>query len=302
MSKRQKQSGQSLPGLEALVVPANVRPCDVDMTDEQVFTAGVLFSSHPDVFKSAATMLFKYGDSERKIAEILRISTNTVRAIRDMVVEGAATGDSAAAAAFFIKSRAANARRTVQLRALEVIKDRLDDPDEAKKIGIETLISVTKLDGPDDDSSAHPKAAAPTIIDVDEFDDVLNGLDGEKKNAASVPAADGPAASAMDELDRRLDGDCGTVECSTRSAENSQRSFELSGSSQCLRALRETSCNSLCNSSGPSSVDQDPGAVGPASSAVDRTSSGDAPASAVGARKDPGGGGAPAPAASGGVD
>lgn len=270
-----------LPGFESVAYPRDVRPGSVDMTDGATFTAGALFRDYPEVFKSVATMLFKYGDSERKIAEVLRVSCNTVRAIRDMVAAGASADPStAAAAAFFIKSRAANAKRTIALRALETIGDRLDDEDERKKIGIDTLLTIVKVasDEPGENGAAKSgtNGTPGEIIDVDEFDDILNGLDAAEKKPADLDGETGretaPDTPAKADEEHGQDG---------------ARSFALRDNAQCLRGSNANLCNSLCNPDGGAKVSGDSPPC-------------DAPAPPDGFRPTGGGGGGPR-AARGGV-
>jgi hypothetical protein len=176
----------ALPGLEDVLVPLNSRPGDRDMTDEKIFTAAVLFRDHPNVFRSACQLLFKYGLSERAVASALMLSHNTVRAIRDMVVQSQGVTTDAAAAAFFIKSRAANSRRIIQLRALEALADRLSDEKSIEDISIGQLLgivdAVDKIDGKTEPQNKNLKVS-DDIIDVDVFDAVLDGLNEEKKSA-----------------------------------------------------------------------------------------------------------------------
>ncbi|MBR2921508.1 MAG: hypothetical protein IKC27_09170 [Kiritimatiellae bacterium] len=184
----------ALPGLEALLEPVNARPGDVDMTDGKKYTAELIFKNHPNVFKSAARLLFVNGLSERSVAAALMLSVNTVRAIRNMAIESNGRGDSAAAA-FFIKSKAASARKLLQLRALEALQDRLENEKELKEIGINSLLCVIQtvdtLDGEKKDSKISAAGNEPEVIDVEIFDSVLNGLSEGEKPRARGSVADG---------------------------------------------------------------------------------------------------------------
>lgn len=186
----------ALPGLEALLEPVNARPGDVDMTDGKKYTAEHIFKSHPNVFKAAARLLFVNGLSERSVAAALMLSVNTVRAIRNMAIESNGRGDSAAAV-FFIKSKAASARKLLQLKALEVIQDRLENDEEVKNFDVNTLLTVIKtvdtLDGDAKDSKISAAANEPEVVDVEIFDSVLNGLDEEKNPRATDSVADSAA-------------------------------------------------------------------------------------------------------------
>lgn len=203
----------ALPGLEALLEPVNARPGDVDMTDGKKYTAELIFKNHPNVFKSAARLLFVNGLSERSVAAALMLSVNTVRAIRNMAIESNGRGDSAAAA-FFIKSKAASARKLLQLRALEALQDRLENEEELKEIDINSLLCVIQtvdtLDGEKKDSKISAAGNEPEVVDVEIFDSVLNGLSEEKNPRARGSVADG-GNSGGPGADRKA------PECSTRS-------------------------------------------------------------------------------------
>ena len=220
MAKRKSQSADvALPGLESVVMPLDVRPASEDMSDAKTFTAAVLFRDHPRVFRSACELLFRNGLSARSVAAALYLSVNTVRAIRDMVLASDGPTVDAAAAAFFVKSRVSQARRIIQLRALEAVEDKLNDIEELKKTSIDTLVSAVKSieELERQDSAGKPDARKDEIIDldVDAFDAALDGLNGEKKSARE----DG-RDSAADRPELEDDEGFGQVdECSTRSDE-----------------------------------------------------------------------------------
>jgi hypothetical protein len=219
MAKRKSQSADvALPGLESALQPLNARPGDIDMSDGKTYTAAVLFRDHPNVFRSACQLLFKHGLSERAVAGALMLLHNTVRAIRDMVVQSQGATTDAAAAAFFIKSRAANSRKVVQLRALEALADRLSDEASLEDISTSQLLeivdAVDKIDGKTEPETKNQKPSE-AVIDVDVFDAALDGLNEEKKSARE----DGrdPAADRADcEDDEGFGQGC---ECSTGSVE-----------------------------------------------------------------------------------
>lgn len=206
-----------LPGMEELATGVDVRPGDCDMTDEKIYTAERLFKQHQRVFQSAARLLFNNGLSERSVAAALYLSVNTVRAIRDMVLKSQSGESQAAAAALFLKNKASRSRKVLQLRALEVIQDRLEDEKKCKEIGVEALLSVIKtvdtLEGPTE--TKKNSVDEGEIIDVvDVFDEALNGLnEGENPRAresVADSAADG-GNSGGPGADRKA------PECSTRS-------------------------------------------------------------------------------------
>jgi hypothetical protein len=200
-------------------MPLDVRPASEDMSDAKTFTAAVLFRDHPRVFRSACELLFRNGLSARSVAAALYLSVNTVRAIRDMVLASDGRTVDAAAAAFFVKSRVSQARRIVQLRALEAVEDKLNDAAELKAISVDTLISAVKsIDEIErQDSGGKPDTRKDEIIDldVDAFDAALDGLNGEKK-CAREDGRDSAADRADCEDDEGFGQGC---ECSTGSVE-----------------------------------------------------------------------------------
>lgn len=206
-----------LPGMEELATGVDVRPGDCDMTDEKIYTAERLFKQHRRVFQSAARLLFSNGLSERSVAAALYLSVNTVRAIRDMVLKSQSGESQAAAAALFLKNKASRSRKVLQLRALEVIQDRLEDEEKCKEIGVESLLSVIKtvdtLEGqtPDAKKNGRDDVEVGEIIDVvDVFDEALNGLNEGENPRARGSVADGGNSGG-------LGADRNAPECSTRS-------------------------------------------------------------------------------------
>jgi len=314
MSKRlsSDRSPNPLPGFEFTLSPS--RPGDVDLSDERRFTGEVLFRDHPDVFKAVAAAFFIDGLSVRGTAARYRVSVNTVRAIRDMALESASSD--AGRAAFFIKSKADRLHGIIRNRALEVIYDRLSDPSQSKDISVDTLMKLAEIEQKDSHTAVTSK---DEIIDVDEFDDILNGLDGEKKS----PREDGADSDVGDvgsdagrddsdvgdvDSDRSVGGSGADLDepgCSTESTSTDVRSFGLSGYDQCLQGVRDDLCNSLCNPSVSerSTVDA-VRSVGGWSVAGDQPGGScvDAPAAAAAAEMDPGGGGCPGAASRGGSD
>lgn len=211
-----------LPGMEELATGVDARPGEFDMRDEKIYTAERLFKQHKRVFNSAAQLLFQNGLSERSVSAALYLSVNTVRAIRDMVIKSQSGESQAAAAAFFLRNKASRARKVLQLRALEVIQDRLEDDKKCKEIGVNELLSVIKtvdtLEGqtPEAKKNVRDGVEVGEIIDVvDVFDEAINGLnEGENPRAA-----DSVADSAADgEFSGGPGADWDAPECSTESS------------------------------------------------------------------------------------
>lgn len=283
-----RKDGQApaLPGMEEIVAPIGVRPGEMDLSDAKRYTGEVLFRDHPDVFKAVASAFFLDGLSQRACAARFRVSVNTVRAIRDMALEAAPT--EAGRAALFIKSRADKLQGIIRSRALDVLLDRLTDEDEAKKISVDTLVQLSKL-GQDEPAKQSAKSgeSEPEVIDVDEFDAMLDGLDAEKKSAGeSVPGDGRSAADPSAETG---------AECSTPNDPEGVGSFELSEGMHENIGSTQTLCNSLCKSGDSAETSPGPGVTS------GESASSPAPLAADG-KGPPGGAGVPGGAARPGVD
>lgn len=236
-AKIKARSSTPLPGFEFTVTPA--RPGEMDMSDAKRYTGEIVFRDHPDVFRAVAAALFMDGLSVRSTAARYRVSVNTVRAIRDMAIEGA-TSD-AGRAAFFIRSKADRLQGIIRTRALEVLYDRLTDPAQASEIPVDTLMRMAELGVPADGGSKTPAAPGhEDVIDVDCFDDLINGLDATEKNSRGQ--SDDADQDPADE------GAAGAEKCSTANTETPYCSFGLSDNNQCLQGFRDSACKTLCNS------------------------------------------------------
>lgn len=213
MSKRKDESLIALPGFEDTITPR--RPGEADLSDEKRYTGEVLYREHPGVFKAVAAAFFIDGLSIRATAARYRVSVNTVRAIRDMALESAATD--AERAVLFIKAKADRLKGIVRTRALEVIYDRLSDPKTAAKVSVDTLMKIAEISQNDGDAKKSTVPASAEVIDVDEFDDVMNGLEREKISART----DGEESAGGN-------GENEGAECSTDNTSKGSSSFELS--------------------------------------------------------------------------
>lgn len=229
MSKRTDMSLSALPGFEDTITPC--RPGEADLSDEKRYTGEVLFREHPDVFKAVAAAFFIDGLSIRATAARYRVSVNSVRAIRDMALESWPTD--AGRAALFIKSKADRLRGIVRTRALEVLYDRLADPKTAKNISVDALLRIVETDSHAGEESKNTIPASAEIINIDEFDDVVNGLEREKNSAPP----DGPEVTGEN-----------VEKCSTSNTQNDVSSFELSNADAENKGVSKSVCNSLCNS------------------------------------------------------
>ena len=176
----------ALPGMESIVPVSD----DVDMSDAKRFTAEVLLRDHPEKFRRICIDLFQAGESDAMVSMKEKVSRNTIKAIRDSVLMGGNDKTKIAAAAFFIKTRASNSRRLLQFRAIEALRERLEDKGTLDDLSVEQLMRIADFcdekDQTTDNSKSSGKRPAYDVIDVesvDTFDAVINGLDGEKKRA-----------------------------------------------------------------------------------------------------------------------
>ena len=213
MSRHDDKSLTALPGFEDTIKPC--RPGEADLSDEKRYTGEVLYREHPNVFKAVAAAFFIDGLSIRATAARYRVSVNTVRAIRDMALESATTD--AQRAALFIKAKADRLKGIVRTRALEVIYDRLSDPTTAAEVSVDTLMKIAEIGQNDGDAKKPAIPASAEIINVDEFDDVVNGLEREKNSART----DGEESAGGN-------GGNDGAECSTGNTSNGPCSFGLS--------------------------------------------------------------------------
>lgn len=206
----------ALPGFEKLVAPDTDRAASQDFTDAKKYTGLVIRRDYPRVFESVTRALFYYKLSVRTCCDLFNMSSQTVRAIRDMVI---AEGSTNAAAAFLINSRHWSQRDLVITHLVETIAERLDDPDEVKKMSMGELLSyLERLESAKparngtDSPSTTAKSDKDNILDSDVYDILIDGLKQDKKTAREIRVEDG-----------RNDGSASPgmpSECSTRS-ENS---------------------------------------------------------------------------------
>lgn len=199
----EKDDEIALPGFEGLVLPDTDRAGSQDFTDEKKYTGLTIRRDYPNTFKSVVRALFYYKLSVRTCADLFRMNSQCVSAIRDMVIAEAATD---ARAAFLINSRQRSQRDLVLTRLVEAIAEKLDDAETVKKMGIDELTSIlARLDGAKparngtDASPKSPDRDDGKVIDIDVFDATLDRLDREKKRAPTsgveVGAKDVPGAA-----------------------------------------------------------------------------------------------------------
>ena len=190
----------ALPGFEGMILPDTDRAGSQDFTDK-TYTGLTIRRDYPLMFKSVVRALFFYKLPVRTCADLFRMNSQCVSAIRDMVIAESATDERAA---FLINSRQQSQRDLVLARLVEAIAEKLDDAETVKKLSIDELtLILNRLETAKparNGTDAQPKNQKPTkgnVIDVDVFDAALDGLDREKKSAAMAGAdsvADGSAA------------------------------------------------------------------------------------------------------------
>ena len=192
----------ALPGFEGLVLPDTDRAGSQDFTDAKKYTGLTIRRDYPQTFDSVVRALFYYKLPIRACADLFRMNSQCVGAIRDMVIAEAATDERAA---FLINSRQKSQRDLVITRLVETIAEKLEDPETVKRMGIDELtLILNRLESAKparngtDEPSKSPKLRKGEVIDVDKFDVIMDGLNQEKKSAersgAEAALEDNPGA------------------------------------------------------------------------------------------------------------
>ena len=175
-----------LPGFVGFVKDAAARPGNVDLSKKE-YTAENLLRDYPQVYESVARALFFYRLPNRVIRDLLHVNGQTVKAIRDHMV--AASADDGRAS-FLINARRNSQRDIILCRLLDLLEERLDDPERTSSLTITELMGlINRLEDAKAPSNGvgkipTPKNVKDETIDVDEFDAIMNGLISEKKSAA----------------------------------------------------------------------------------------------------------------------
>jgi len=183
-SGKEEDNTEALPGFEAFV-PQIVadRAGAVDMTDEKKYTAEVVMRDYPETYRSVVRALFFYRLPNRAIRDLFRMSGSTVAAIRDHVI---AQSDKDPRAALLLEKRKSSQRDIVICRLIDALEDKLESG-RADTMGItEILDAIQKLErakpATNGVDTVQPKSGE--VIDVDEYDLIMNGLMSGKKSAA----------------------------------------------------------------------------------------------------------------------
>lgn len=182
----------ALPGFEGLVLPDTDRAGSQDFTDAKKYTGLTIRRDYPQTFDSVVRALFYYKLPIRACADLFRMNSQCVGAIRDMVIAEAATDERAA---FLINSRQKSQRDLVITRLVETIAEKLEDAETVKRMGIDELtLILNRLEdakparnGTDVTPKSH-KLGNGEVVDIDPFDVAINGLNQEKKCATGLGA------------------------------------------------------------------------------------------------------------------
>ena len=162
----------------------------VDLTNEKKYTAEVVLRDYPGTYKSVVRALFYYRLPTRTVRDLFHMSGATVAAIRNQVLAASANGG---AASFFAKARAQSQRDIVLCQLLDVIEERLHNPEKLAALSITELTGLlTRLEhakpasNGTDEKPNEKDGKDITIVAPDQFDAILDGLKEEKKFARQV--------------------------------------------------------------------------------------------------------------------
>ena len=187
MSEATNEQDDMLPGFAEFVGKVVTdRAGAVDLTNEKKYTAEVVMRDYPGTYKSVVRALFYYRLPTRTVRDLFRMSGATVAAIRNQVLAASANGG---AALFFTKARAQSQRDIVLCQLLDVIEERLNDPEMLKKLSITELTGLLlRLEHakPASNGTDSKNEKNITIFEPDQFDAVLDGLEDEKNFARQV--------------------------------------------------------------------------------------------------------------------
>ena len=187
-----------LPGFSEFIAKAvSDRAGATDLRGAE-YTAEVVLRDYPGTYDSAVRALFYYRLPIRVVSDLFHLSRSTTTAIRNHILAASANGG---AASFFTDARRKSQRDIVVCQLLDVLEERLSDPTETKKLLLTDLVSLYKeldairpaANGVDDD-----KGKNITIVEGDQFDEVLNGLKREKKSVARIGLSEQETATDRD--------------------------------------------------------------------------------------------------------
>ena len=225
----------ALPGFEELVQPKTDRGGSIDLRAAK-YTALTVMRDYPGTFRAAARALFKYNLPNRVVRDLFHMNGETVKGIRDLVMRSAAgstRGD------FLTKCRAASSKNLVILRLLDVLQEKLEDPDVVADMKPSEILSL--LDRMEPHTPAK-KERDDGIIDIVperatvSFDDVIDGLAAENPRARLVPPAESSAPAPET-----------AAECSTTNDPSGCGSFQQICAPTENIGFEETLSNSLSN-------------------------------------------------------
>lgn len=196
-------SGQvsALPGFEEILGAGADRAGAVDLRDQK-YTATSVLKQYPGTFKAAAAAIFKYNLPNRVIRELFQMNGNTVKGIRELVLNAASHGS---AAPFLMQCRAASSKSLLINRLLDQLHEKFDDELLMKSITIEDLLKiidrVEKLTlGMPTTTEDPSKATIDVPPSESDYDSVMNGLTDEKFRAR-LPKSESVEEEELEDAD-----------------------------------------------------------------------------------------------------
>lgn len=231
----------ALPGFDDFLRRDVDRAGAMDLRDKK-YNAINVRRDYPMTYEAVGRALFFYRLPVKTCADLFRMSPACVGAIRDQMI---AASSADPRAAFLVNSRRQSQRDIVLARLMDAIAEKLSDPAWVAGMSVTELTAVLeKLEKAPPASNGTERASVPgpgpsaEVIDVTQFEDVLDGLETRKKSAAL-----GSVGSAG--------------ECSTGNGASGASSFEMSNISaiddDSVRdsvgndKVAETSCKTSCS-------------------------------------------------------
>lgn len=248
---------QALPGFAEFVERDVDRAGAKDFTGKE-YNAVNIRKNYPGTYQAVARALFYYRLPVKTCADLFRMNSQCVSAIRDQII---AESDKSGAAAFLVEQRRRSQRDIVIARLTEAISEKLSDDGVVAELSVADLTSLLErlekapaarngTESRVDDA----KRADVTIIDASAYDDAINGLIPSKKfpgESFTMNSSPDPAAMTQN---RAAETHAGQPECSTSNLNRDDSSVEVSNihsistrnEAEC--AVFDDVCDSLCDS------------------------------------------------------
>ena len=190
----------ALPGFQEFLERDVDRAGAVDFRKKN-YNAIRIRADYPGTYESVARALFFYKLPVKTCADLFKMNSLCVAAIRDQVIAESATSS---AASFLVNSRRRSQREIVLTRIVEAIAEKLDDEEIVKKMSIAELTDIlNRLDkapparnGTDEPPKA--KVSDDDIIDIEAYDQALAEVSGNRLDSAKKTAHTAPEPSTED--------------------------------------------------------------------------------------------------------